>query len=345
MFSSKKVVVLFLVVALLVLGCGIGALAQEPRLGFIEVKTAEYAKIPPWTVGFSNASVSNSWRVFFLKEIEHEFARYPEVKLLITDAMDSPSKQVSDVEDLVSKGIDLLLLSPCTAKPLTPVAERVMRMGIPVVTVDRNIASDNYVSYVHSGTYEMGKEQGEWLVKELKGEGNIVMLGGIAGASSAEDRVQGAKDVFKKYPKIKILHVAYCDWSPVKGKQVMADLLVRFPRIDGVWSGSALQGSGAVEAFVDAGKPVPPITGEDMNRFLKQWKTMGFKGCSVSNPVWQGEISARLCINILRGVPVSHCVDVGRTTITGKDLDNYVRLDLPDDFWMDNHLPEEWYPR
>ena len=347
MSEAKKIVkslIAGLCIGALIWQCGI-ALAAEPRYEFIEVDTTQYKKPRPWRIGFSNASVGNSWRVFFFQEIKQEFARFPEVELLVTDAMDSPSKQVSDVEDLVAKGIDLLLISPTTAKPLTPVVERVMDMGIPVVTVDRGIASDKYVSFVHSSHYEMGKAQGTWLAKELEGKGNIVLLGGIAGATPAEERINGAMSVFDQYPGIKVLATRYCDWSPVKGKMEMADLLVRFPKIDGVWAGSALQGSGAVEAFVDARIPVPPITGEDMNSFLKQWKTMGLTGVSVSNPVWQGAIAARVCIDVLEGVPVPHYIDVGRTVVTEKELDRYVDLDAPDGWWMDNHLREEWLPK
>lgn len=321
------------------------AMAAEPRYEFIKVDTTKYKKHRPWKIGFSNASVSNSWRVFFFQEIKQEMARFPEVELIVTDAMDSPSKQVSDIEDLMARGIDLLFLSPCTAKPLTPIAERVMNKGIPVITVDRGIASDNYVSFVHSSHFYMGRTQATWLVKQLKGKGNVVLLGGIAGATPAEERVKGALSVLNQYPDIKVLAVKYCDWSPVKGKQVMADLIVRFPKIDGIWSGSALQGSGAVEAYLDAGKPVPPITGEDMNRFLKQWKKLGLKAVSVSNPVWQGAIGARVCIDVLEGVPVSHYIDVGRTVVTEEELDRYVDMDAPDDWWMDNHLRKEWLPR
>lgn len=347
MSERKKVVkglIAGLCIGALIWQCGI-ALAAEPQYEFTMVDTTKWKKPAPWRIGFSNASVSNSWRVFYLQEVRQEFARYPEVELLITDAMDSPSKQVSDVEDLVARGIDLLMISPSTAKPLTPVVERVMAMGIPVVCVDRAIASDNYVSFVHSSHFEMGKAQATWLVNELKGKGNVVCLGGIAGASPAEERINGALSVLKKYPGINILTVKYCDWSPVKGKQVMSDLLVRFPKIDGIWSGSGLQGSGAVEAFVDAGIPVPPITGEDMNRFLKQWKKLGLTAVSVSNPVWQGGPGVRICINILEGVPVPHYLDVGRTIVTEKELDDYVDMDAPDDWWVDNHLRPEWLPR
>ncbi|MBE0478183.1 ABC transporter substrate-binding protein [Candidatus Aerophobetes bacterium] len=338
-----KVLMVALCVGALIWQCSM-ALAAEPRYEFIEVDTTQYKTPPPWRIGFANASISNAWRVFFFQEIKQEFARFPEVELLVTDAMDSPSKQVSDVEDLVARGIDLLLISPCTAKPLTPIVERVMDMGIPVVVVDRGIDSDKYISFVHSSHYEMGKAQATWLVEQLGGKGNVVLLGGIAGATPAEERIDGAMFVFNQYPDIKVLATRYCDWSPVKGKREMADLLVRFPRIDGVWSGSALQGSGAVEAFVDARIPVPPITGEDMNRFFKQWKTMRLTAVAVSNPVWQGAIAARICISILQGVPVSHYIDVGRTIITERELDKYLDAEAPDDWFMDNYLRKEWLP-
>jgi len=341
----KKGMVLLLISVFL--GCiSFAAFATPPQYTWRKMDTSKYKKPRPWKIGFSNASLTNSWRVFYLAEIKYEFSRFPEVTFYYTDANESASKQVSDIEDLVAKGIDLLLVDCVNPEAVTPICMRLMNQGIPVVTCSRGLADDRaYVTYVESNVYEMGKAQAEWLVKELKGKGKIVMLGGMAGATAAEDRIQGALDVFKKYPDIKVQAIEYCDWSPVKGKRIMADLIVKYPDLDGVWSGSGLQGSGAVEAFLDAGKFPPPISGEDFNRFLKQWKRIGFKGVSVSNPVWQGAIAARLCTFILDGVPVPHYVDTGRTIITEKELDTYVRMDKPDDFWVDNHLPEELLPR
>ena len=119
----------------------------------------------------------------------------------------------------------------------------------------------------------------------------------------------------------------------------MASWLVKYPQIDGVWADSGLQGSGAVEAFVEAGKPVPPMTGEDFNRWLKQWKQMGFPGFGVSFNVRMGSEAVKTALDIVQGKPVCHYVNLPKLIIDQTTLDNFVRMDLPDDYWAAS-LPE-----
>ncbi len=362
MLSKKKVVTIVLAGLLVMSGTSLVFAEEKARPEYIPsyvweespyvefsdllmVDTSQFRKDPPWTIGFSNASISNSWRVCMVQHVKYEVAKHPEIKnFYITDAEDDPAKQLADTEDLLAKGIDVLIISPAT-EALRPAVDKAMRMGIPVVMLDRAVPSPNFVSFVESSNYLMGKMMAEWLVKKLNEKGNVVELSGIAGASPAEDRLRGANDVFKKHPGIKVLAQAYCQWSPVVGKKTMVAYIARFgDKIDGVWADSALQGSGALEAFVDAGMPVPPITGEDMNRYLKMWKKYGFEGVAVSFPVWQGQIAVQVAINILNGIPVPRYIDTPRVVITKDDIDKYVRMDLPDGFFVDSRLPEEWIP-
>ncbi|NJN96524.1 MAG: substrate-binding domain-containing protein [Anaerolineales bacterium] len=315
--------------------------AQPAEVEAGTADTGQYKKEGPYTFCFSNASVSNSWRVSMVEHLRYAIEQHPEIENLIeTDANDDPAKQISDTEDLLTKDCDILIISPATQEALTPVAAKAMAAGIPVVTLDRNVSGEeNYVSYVNSSNCEMGKAQAEWLVETLGGKGNIVLLSGIAGASPAEERLQCAREVFTQNPDIKELAQEYANWSPVEGKQIMENWLVQFEQIDGVWADSGLQASGAVEAFVEAGLDVPPVTGEDFNRYLKQMKEIGFEGVVVTFPVNQGGVAVQIALDILAGKPVQKNVDVPREVITKENLDKYVRMDLPDDYWA-SALPE-----
>lgn len=299
--------------------------------------TAQYKKEPPYTICFSNASVSNSWRVSMVEHIRYAVDEAKSAGLvkeyIETDANDDPTKQVADTEDLLTKGCDVLLVSPATAEAMTPVVEKAMAQGVPVVTVDRNITSDNYVSFVECSSCEMATMQADWLVEQLGGKGKIVMLPGLAGASPAETRLECAGEVFAKHPEIEILATEYTGWSPVEGKRIMENLLLKYPQIDGVWADSGLQGSGAAEAFLDAQMDVPPITGEDFNRFLKMWKEQGLNAIAVDYTVRQGYEAVQVALDILKGEPVPHYVLVPNTVITQDNLDQFVRTDLPDDYW------------
>lgn len=308
------------------------------------VDTTQYKKEPPYTVCFSNASVSNSWRVSMVEHVRYAIDQAKEQGLVDqyfeTDANDDEVKQIADIEDLLTKGCDVLIVSASTSEALTLVVEKAMDQGVPVVTLDRNIASDKYVTFVEQSSCEMGRTMAAWLAEKLGGEGNIVLLSGIAGASPAEDRLRCAREEFAKYPGITELAQAYASWSPVEGKQIMENWITTYgDQIDGVWSDSGLQGSGAVEAFVEAGMEVPPITGEDFNRYLKQWKELGFEGIAVSFSVRMGYEAVQIALKIVQGEPVPHYVSVEPIVITSENLDQYVRMDLPDDYWAAS-MPE-----
>ncbi|MCX6091172.1 MAG: ABC transporter substrate-binding protein [Candidatus Atribacteria bacterium] len=345
----KKFTVLLVLVGLIA-GLALTAFAKD-GVEFMDsdkmlVNTVKYYKPAPWKIGFSNASISNSWRVFLQAHLQYEASIHPEIaEFFITDGQDNPTKQLADVEDLLAKGIDLLIIAPATDAALNPAVEKAMDKGVPVVVVDRKVTTEAYVTYIGSSDFQMGKIMADWLVEKLNKKGNVVCLSGVAGASPAEERLKGALDTFKKYPDIKVLEQQYCDWSPVVGKQVMATFIQKYPQIDGIWADSALQGCGAIEAVQEAGLPIPPVTGEDMNRYLKMWKQMKFDGVAVSFPSWQGQIAVQKAIDVLSGIPVPRNIDVPRLVITTDTLDKWVKMDQPDEYFMDSRLPEKWLPK
>ncbi len=228
----------------------------NPAISVCFHDTAKYKKKPPYVGGFSNAGHGDSWRVVGLHSLEKAAHDHADVikKLIITNANHDDSKQIADIQDLASQGIDLLIVSANTQQALDPAVSRVMKQGIPVVMVDRRIASDNFVTFVTASDAMMGRLFAQWIVEKLHGKGNVVMLGGQAGSSPSENRERPAREVFAQYPGIKILDTVYSDWSPVKGKQVMQAVIAKYGhQIDAVWSAHGLQVPGSIEAFVEAG--------------------------------------------------------------------------------------------
>lgn len=310
------------------------------------VDTTQFKKEPPYTIGFSNTGLGDSWLVFMVQHLKWRASCYPDLikEVLVTDAESKPEKQLSDVEDLLAKGIDLLIINPATEGALTPAVEKATEMGVPVVVVVRGVDTDEYVSYIESKSVELGRQQAEWLANAIGNKGKIVMMSGIAGASSAEERLTGAREYFATLPEIEVLAHAYTEWSPVKGKQTMENWMQAYPQIDGIWCDSGLQCSGAAEAFMAAGKPVPPLIMEDFNMALKLWKNKDLNAVAFSYPTWMSAVAVDIAMDTLQGKSVPHKIDVPRTEITKETLDNFVRMDKPDDFWADNKLPEDWLP-
>jgi ribose transport system substrate-binding protein len=156
--------------------------------------TSKYKKAPPYVIGFSNAGLGDSWRVVMLDEIKQGAEDHKDKisKLIITDAGHDDSKQVSDVQDLVSQGVDLLIVSANTEKALDPVVTRAMRQGIPVVMLDRRISSDNFVTYVNASDPMMGRLWAQWIVEKLHGKAKQVMQAVIAKYGHKIDAVWSA---------------------------------------------------------------------------------------------------------------------------------------------------------
>ncbi len=324
--------------------------------------TTRYRKDGPYTIGFSNASISNIWRVGLLHSIEAAAARHPDkiAQLIVTDANDDPAKQVADVQDLLERGVDLLIVSAATSQALDPVVTRAMERGVPVVMVDRRVSSDNFVSFVTASDLALGRFMAQWMAEKLGGQGKIVMLGGIAGASPAELRIGAARQIFAEHPGIEILDLQYTDWSPAKGKQVMAALLQKYGReIQGVWSDHGLQGLGALEAFVEAGwKPgeIPPITCSDLNGCLKLAVQNDVPVFNFDYPPAMGGVAVEVALDVLAGRPVPRQVEVNVDLVVSRGdetvsvradryAEDYARLDKANDLILSTGLGPDYDPQ
>lgn len=322
---------------------------------------AEFKKDPPYTIGFSNASISNIWRVGLLHSLQQAVADNSDVieQLYVTDANDDPAKQVSDIQDLLERDVDLLIVSAASSDALDRAVTSAMRRGTPVVMVDRRVTSENFTSFVTASDYALGRFTAQWLVEKMGGEGDVVLLSGIAGASPAELRMSAANEVFNQYPGINILDVQYTDWSPAKGKQVTSALIQRFGEdIDGVWADSGLQGSGAIEAFVDAGYEdgtIPPVTCGDLNGCVKLAVEHDVPAMSFDYPPSMGAASVQVALDVLAGKTVPKVYEISADiAITQGDetpsvkadiwVEDYARLDKPNELILSTGLGPDYDP-
>ncbi|MDQ0469883.1 ABC transporter substrate-binding protein [Labrys wisconsinensis] len=273
--------------------------------------TSKYKKDGPYTIGFANAGLGDSWRVVALDSMKKAAGEHKDKiqHLLITDAGHDDAKQIADIQDLVSRGVDLLIVSANTEKALDPAVSRVMKQGIPVVMVDRRTSSDNFVTFVTASDQLEGRLWAQWLVEKLHGKGNVIILGGQAGSSPNEARVRAAMQVLDQYPDIKILDTVYSDWSPVKGKQVMQAVIAKYgKKIDAVLSTHGLQTPGSIEAFVEAGYKageIPPHTTADVNGALQMAIKYKVPVLEVGYPPAMYGLAIETALKVLAGTKVA----------------------------------------
>lgn len=207
-------------------------------------------------IAFSQGTMNHPWRVAMV-EGNQKYAQehYPNVELVITDGQNQASKQVSDVESLIVRQPKVLMISPLTAEALTPVVERAMAEGIPVVTLDRQV--DTCVA-VHVGAENrpIGKQAAEFIAEKLNGEGQIIEIEGTAGASATVDRHEGFADGLKAYPNLKVVADQTADYLREPATTFMEDMLQRFGpgEIDAVYAHNDEMALGAIEAIKEAGR-------------------------------------------------------------------------------------------
>ena len=323
---------------------------------------AEHKKDGPYVIGFSNAGLSNPWRVAMLHGIEAaaERSRDKLQRFIITDANDSPSKQAADIQDLIAQGVDILLVSPATAEALDPVLRRANRQGVPIVLVDREVTSkDSYITFVTASDQALGRISAQWLVEQLDFQGKVVMLGGLAGASPAENRINAAQEVFNQHPGIEVLEVQYTSWSPANGKTIMSALIQKYGKdVAGVWADSGLQGSGSIEAFLAAGYTagtIPPHTGGDFNAMYKLSVQHQVPMVGIDYPPAMGATSFEVLFDVLAGKGIPRRIEVNQQIVVSQGhetpsvqadvyVKDYALMDKPGSVIMSSGVGKDYDP-
>ncbi len=298
-------------------------------------------------IGWSNAGMGDSWRQFLVANFKAEVAKYKEIKqYYITNADEKPEKQIADIDDLLVKGIDALIVYPTVGDAIVPAIERAYATGIPVIVFGGTIGTDKITCLVTQDLKEFGRAQAEWLAKELKEQGKIVMLSGIAGNTTAEDRLTGAREVFKKYPKIEILDHQYCDWSPPKAKSIMETMIQAFPKIDGIWADSGLMSWPALQALKEAGRALVPSTGDQLNGYAKFLVENNIRGFVYPMTTQLSAEAVRVALKAVKGEKVEKKANIAIQGLGPEKIKEFVRPNLSDWWWIgDDQMPAEFLPQ
>lgn len=301
-----------------------------------------------YKVGFSNVWVGNTYGVQSVNELEAFLKNCDQVsEYYIYNADNDVNKQISDIEDLIAKGVDMLILQPISAESVAAVVEEAYDAGIVVVDCTSPLAdaTDKYSVSVVAKDYDFGYIGAKWLCEQLNGEGNIICLDGMAGLSSAVLRMEGAQAAFSEYPGIKVLASEYANWDYATAKPVVENLMAAYDNIDGIWSSGGDMTRAAVEVWADSGRDWIPMMGEDCNGFLKLWceyKDEGLSCIATSLPTWLFAYGAELGLEILNGTYTGEkdfIVEI--PTITNEEVEDFVRTDLSDSFWCGTRMTEE----
>lgn len=207
------------------------------------VKTSSY------TIGFSQCIGSDLWRRNMLEEMKMELSLHPDADFIYADANGNSKKQVEQVKEMLNKGIDLLVISPNEAQPLTGIVEQAYNKGIPVIVIDRKTSSALYTAYVGADNYQVGKLAGEYMQTLLKGRGNVVEVMGLPGSSPAIERDRGFNDALKSYKDIHIVKQVYGDWLKANAETQLLQIEPALKSANAIFAHNDVMALGSVEVL------------------------------------------------------------------------------------------------
>ena len=232
---------------LLLTGCGAG---QES--GPATPDASEPVK-QKFTIGMSQCNLGEPWRVQMNLDIKNEAEKHPEISVTYKDAQNDSLKQRSQIEEYVNAGVDLIIVSPKEAAPLTPPVAAAFEKGIPVIVLDRRVLGDKYTCFIGADNKKIGKAAGQWIVEKLGGSGRIVELKGLMTSTPGQDRHSGFRDGIKG-SELEIIFEADMKWLEPEARKEMESALARFKNIDLVYAHNDPGAHGAYLAAMAASR-------------------------------------------------------------------------------------------
>jgi ribose transport system substrate-binding protein len=234
--------------ALLLGGCGPQSGSESG-----EATTSPASGQTRYTIGMSQCNLNEPWRVQMNADLKAAAAKHPELEIIFKDAQNDTLKQRAHVEEFVSAGVDLLIISPKEAQPLTEPVARAMDAGIPVIVLDRRLLGDRYTCFIGADNVKIGRAAGEWIVKTLGGKGKVVELKGLMTSTPGQDRHNGFREAIAD-TDIKVIFEADMKWLEPEARKEMESALSRFDHIDLVYAHNDPGAHGAWLAAKAAGR-------------------------------------------------------------------------------------------
>ena len=205
-----------------------------------------------FTIGMSQCNLGEPWRVQMNEDIRAAAEATLSIDMVFKDAQNDTLKQRSHIEELVSAGVDLILVSPKEAQPLTEPIAKAFQAGIPVIVLDRAVIGDEYTCFIGADNVKIGRAAGEWVAEQIDDDAKIVELKGLMTSVPGQDRHNGFIEGLGG--KGEVIFEADMQWLEPKARTEMESALARFDKIDLVYAHNDPGAHGAYLAAKAAGR-------------------------------------------------------------------------------------------
>ncbi len=211
-------------------------------------------------VGFSQSEKeANPFRIAETQSIRDEAEKVGVRRLIVTNANSQLNKQISDIQDLVARNVDALIVAPLNSEGLEPALRAARQRDVPVITIDRKLTGPehcrDYVTFIGSDFVEQGRRAADALIKATGGRGNVAILLGSSGNNVTEDRNQGFLDRLReRAPEMEVVAQQTGNFLREEGQEVTEQLIQANPNIDAIYAHNDEMALGALVALRSGGK-------------------------------------------------------------------------------------------
>ena len=309
-----------------------------------EIDTSKWAAEPAdgdsYKIAFAAQGPINSWGLLS-EEAFNLRADELGVDVVYASANGDATTQVDNIQQLASQQPDAMVVVPM-GEGITGQVQAAAKQGIPVVLCSGILPADSGAVSTVTRQYDLlGSAYAEWLVAKLGGKGDVAILSGLAGVPTAEYQAAAAKAVFDKYPDINVVTQQYTEWSPTVAKTVAENLIIQYPGLDGIWSDSGYGDIGVVQAYTEAGKTVPPMTGDSINAFLKAVQGTDVEFALSTFPPEMSATCLDTAMKILKGESVLNKIYIESPSFTNETAGKYIRKDCGDNLFVPSSVDTE----
>lgn len=299
---------------------GLPAEAGMPELHLDKdaVKSKEY------TIGFAQCVMDHPYRTNMI-DFAQEWCDEWGVKLVVMDGEGDTSTEVSNVESLISRGVDAIVISSHGGVALTPALAQAAEAGIPVVLIDGGKPYDDweYATWMSTDDWELGKNAGEKIVADTEGAGKVLELQGTSGSSCTIGRNGGFLEAIEG-TDLEVVFTQDCNWLRAEAIDVVTSVLQSTPDLKVVYSHNDEMALGAIEVIEAAGlKP-----GEDILVYSGgDYQTNAFEAIKAGKLACtelynnRGELACQAAVHVLEGGTLPKKINLGTTMCTIENVD------------------------
>ncbi|MFK2825698.1 ribose ABC transporter substrate-binding protein RbsB [Bacillus sp. B190/17] len=302
----KKLWIILLSLSLVILG---GCSLQPPQWA----KPAKKDKLEDIKIGLSVSTLNNPFFVSLKDGVVKEAKKHGMATIII-DAQNDSAKQINDVEDLIQKGVDVLLINPTDSSAISTAVQSANAIGIPVITLDRSADKGEVVTLVASDNVKGGQMAGSLIVDQLGEGAKVAELEGVPGASATRERGKGFHLVADK--KLKVVAKQTANFDRTQGLNVMENLLQGNPDIQAVFAHNDEMALGAMEAIASSGKDILVIGFDGNEDAIKSVQAGQLAATVAQQPELIGQLSVKAAGDALKGTKVEKVIPAPLKMVT-----------------------------